>query len=194
MKNPKLYPNPQISDILAKTCQMLDISKSDALSKNRKRELVECRQIAMYFCVENTKFSCAQIGYDIGDKDHCTILHAKKTVTNLLQTDKQFREKYARIEAELKKIIQVGNLCDIDLTKWGFENVIDEENKSRFVISIKDCGKCSNREIVIFILDGDYVAFISDIHGFSIIRQVETLTELQEVYKGFTGNYLTYRD
>lgn len=195
MKNPKLYPNPQINDIFAKTCQMLDVSKSDALSKNRKRELVECRQIAMYFCAENTKFTYSQIGYDIGDKDHSTVLHAKKTVTNLLQTDKQFREKYARIEAELKKIIQVGNLCDIDLTKWGFEFIAD----NCFMIFLPNINSIENRRLRLVLdgLENNQTLFnvqYLDWFAAAVIRQVETLTELQEVYKGFTGNYLTYRD
>ena len=199
MKNPKLSPMPQISDILSKTCQMLDISKSDALSNTRKREVVECRQIAMYFCAENTKYSLSQIGYDIADKDHCTVLHAKKAVQNLLLTSKQFRDRYVTIEAELKKIIQVGNLCDIDLEKWGFEKCVHESfNYEYFKISLPEVIEAPDgmgRELhIIPDLDGGYCSYLDDYFGITPIRQVETLTELQEVYRGFTGNYLTYQE
>ena len=198
MKNPRLSPMPQISDILSKTCQMLDILKSDALSKTRKREVVECRQIAMYFCAMNTKYSYTQIGFNIAYKDHCTVLHAKKAVTNLLQTSKQFREKYAKIEAELKKIIQVGNLCDIDLTKWGFERNFDNNNHFTFFsISLPDIEDVVKRELFIIergIDDISFIIVLNDERNGAVIRQVETLTELQEVYRGFTGNNLVYQE
>lgn len=202
MKNPKLSPMPQISDILSKTCQMLDISKSDALSNTRKREVVECRQMAMYFCAENTKYSLSQIGYDIADKDHCTVLHAKKAVQNLLLTSKQFRDRYVTIEAELKKIIQVGNLCDIDLTKWGFEFELVCGCAKEYKIALPDIAthRSDGGKKRTLCVEGN-LEFntvnvwlqVNDMY-LIIIRQVETLTELQEVYRGFTGNYLVYQE
>lgn len=60
-------------------------------SKTRKREVVQARQIAMYFAKQMTKSSLANIGAHCGGKDHATVLHACKTVNNLMDTDKQFR-------------------------------------------------------------------------------------------------------
>ena len=199
MKNPRLYQVQQIDDILSKTCQMLDVSKSDALSKTRKREFVECRQIAMYFCAENTKFSYAQIAHDVGGKDHCTVIHAVKAIKNMIETNKQFRVKYATIEAELKKIIRVGNLADIDLTKWGFEKCVHEDfNYDYFKISLPnvfDVSDDAKRELhIVADLNGKYCAYLDDYFAITPIRQTQTMTELQEVYRGFTGNSLTYRD
>lgn len=62
--------------------------------KTRKREVVESRQVAMYLAKLNTKESLAVIGRTIGNKDHATVLHACKTVNNLLQTDVSFRNKW----------------------------------------------------------------------------------------------------
>ena len=61
-------------------------------SKTRKREVVQARQIAMYFSKKMTKSSLANIGMHCGGKDHATVLHACKTVDNLSSTDKQFRK------------------------------------------------------------------------------------------------------
>lgn len=61
-------------------------------SKTRKRHVVQARQLAMFFAKKYTKASLASIGSEIGDRDHATVLHACKTVDNLLTTDKQFKK------------------------------------------------------------------------------------------------------
>ncbi len=71
-------------------------------AKTRKREIVQARQIAMYFSKSLTKYSLASIGAQIGSKDHATVLHACKTVNNLKDTDKNFRQYVEDIEKKLK--------------------------------------------------------------------------------------------
>ncbi len=71
-------------------------------SKTRKREIVQARQIAMYFSKKYTKSSLATIGIHCGNKDHATVLHACRTVNNLLDTDKQFRAFVGDIEKKIK--------------------------------------------------------------------------------------------
>jgi chromosomal replication initiator protein len=61
-------------------------------STTRKRNVVQARQLAMYFSKRMTKASLASIGAQIGKRDHATVLHACKTVDNLTETDKQFRK------------------------------------------------------------------------------------------------------
>ena len=61
-------------------------------SKTRKRHIVQARQLAMFFAKKLTKASLANIGQQIGHRDHATVLHACKTVDNLAFTDKQFRK------------------------------------------------------------------------------------------------------
>ena len=75
----------------------------DSLSvKTRKREIVQARQIAMYFSKNLTQSSLASIGSQIGGKDHATVLHACRTVTNLKEIDKNFRLSIDEIETKLK--------------------------------------------------------------------------------------------
>jgi chromosomal replication initiator protein len=71
-------------------------------SKTRKREIVQARQVAMYFSKSLTKSSLATIGAQIGGKDHATVLHACKTVNNLMDTDKHFKSQMDDIEKKLK--------------------------------------------------------------------------------------------
>jgi chromosomal replication initiator protein len=74
------------------------------ISPSRKREFIEARQIAMTLSRENIvpKPSYAVIGVYFGDKDHATVIHACKTVNNLMDTDKIFRQKVENIRDALK--------------------------------------------------------------------------------------------
>lgn len=83
-------------------CSYFNVPVEMMQSNTRKREIVQARQIAMYFSKSLTKSSLATIGSMIGDKDHATVLHACKTVTNLQETDKRFRSQLDEIEKRLK--------------------------------------------------------------------------------------------
>ncbi len=83
-------------------CNYFEIPTDSIQSKTRKREIVQARQVAMYFSKNLTKASLATIGSQIGGKDHATVLHACKTVNNLLETDKLFKGQIEEIEKKLK--------------------------------------------------------------------------------------------
>ncbi len=72
------------------------------VSKTRKREIVQARQLAMYFSKLHTKNSLASIGLHCGNRDHATVLHACRTVNNLLDTDSQFKVYVEDISKKLK--------------------------------------------------------------------------------------------
>jgi chromosomal replication initiator protein len=72
-------------------CDYFDMQVDMLKSKTRKREIVQARQLAMYFAKQLTKSSLASIGAQCGNKDHATVLHAVRTVNNLTETDKRFR-------------------------------------------------------------------------------------------------------
>ncbi len=83
-------------------CDYFSMTVDALQAKTRKREIVQARQIAMYFSKSLTKYSLASIGAQIGSKDHATVLHACKTVNNLKDTDKNFRQFVEDIEKKLK--------------------------------------------------------------------------------------------
>ncbi len=83
-------------------CDYFNMPVDVLQTKTRKREIVQARQIAMYFSKSLTKYSLASIGAQIGNKDHATVLHACKTVNNLKDTDKNFRIYVEEIEKKLK--------------------------------------------------------------------------------------------
>lgn len=83
-------------------CNYFNIPVDQIQTKTRKREIVQARQVAMFFSKNMTKSSLATIGAQIGGKDHATVLHACKTVNNLIETDKRFRLQIDEIEKKLK--------------------------------------------------------------------------------------------
>ena len=82
-------------------CDYFNISRDDLLSKTRKRQIVQARQIAMYMSRSLINCSLSTIGAEIGGKDHATVLHACTTVNDLMATDKTFKQYVTDIEKML---------------------------------------------------------------------------------------------
>jgi chromosomal replication initiator protein len=79
-----------------------NISTEKINSNTRKREIVQARQLAMYFSKSYTKLSLAAIGSKLGKKDHATVLHACKTVKNLSDTDRTFKKHLEELDNIIK--------------------------------------------------------------------------------------------
>jgi chromosomal replication initiator protein len=70
-------------------------------AKTRKREVVQARQIAMYFAKDLTKHSLKSIGNHFGGRDHSTVIHALQTVNDLMATDKTYKNSVKEIRKRL---------------------------------------------------------------------------------------------
>ena len=83
-------------------CEYFNITRDALLSKSRKRQIVQARQIAMYMS-RNLISGCSlsTIGSELGGKDHATVLHACNTVSDLMSTSKAFRQYVNDIEKML---------------------------------------------------------------------------------------------
>ena len=82
-------------------CDYFNITRDTLLSKTRKRQIVQARQIAMYMSRSLINCSLSTIGAEIGGKDHATVLHACTTVSDLMSTDKTFKQYVTDIEKML---------------------------------------------------------------------------------------------
>ena len=65
---------------------MEDMDASNKVPLARQRHKVSARQISMTLCKTYTRASLAVIGLHHGGHDHATVLHAAKTVNNLIDT------------------------------------------------------------------------------------------------------------
>ena len=88
-----------IDRIIKVVCEYFNITRDALLSKTRKRQIVQARQIAMYECRSQIgNCSLSTIGSELGGKDHATVLHACTTVQDLMSTDRSFRQYVSDIE------------------------------------------------------------------------------------------------
>ena len=92
-----------IDNIISKVCAHYDLDESVIHTKSRKREIVQIRQIAMYLAKKHTEISASKIGMLIGNRNHATVLHACKTVKDLIEINKSFKSDIEEIEAALKR-------------------------------------------------------------------------------------------
>ncbi len=91
-----------IKHIQKVVCDYFNISLEALQSRNRKREIVQTRQIAMYFAKKFTKYSLATIGAEIGGKNHATVLYADKVIRDQLTYDKTLRSQLEDIEKRIE--------------------------------------------------------------------------------------------
>ena len=91
-----------IDDILEKVCQHFGVSQQHVISKSRKRDYVQVRQVSMYLAQKYTKMPASRIGQLIGGRDHSTVIHSCSTIEQRLKVDKAFVEELNSIEHSFK--------------------------------------------------------------------------------------------
>ncbi|MDX1530228.1 MAG: chromosomal replication initiator protein DnaA [Rhodothermales bacterium] len=83
-------------------CDYFSIPEDLVRARTRKREVVQARQVAMYFTKQLTKQSLKSIGLQFGGRDHSTVIHAIQTVEDQIDTDPQFREVIEEIRRKIE--------------------------------------------------------------------------------------------
>lgn len=86
-------------DILKNVSDFYDVSMDDLIKKNRRKEFVKPRQIAMYLMRNEIKSSFPSIGNWLGGRDHTTAMHAFDKISKEIETDKV-------IEQEIRLIVE----------------------------------------------------------------------------------------
>ncbi|MBQ2367689.1 MAG: chromosomal replication initiator protein DnaA [Bacteroidaceae bacterium] len=91
-----------VEKIIKTVAEYYNVDVNSINTKSRKREIVLVRQTAMFLAKKHLDLSTSKIGQQIGRRDHATVLHACKTISNLLDTNKQFRSELNEIESALQ--------------------------------------------------------------------------------------------
>jgi len=76
----------------------MSVTIEDIKSKTRKRNIVQARQISMYFSKKLTNSSLCVIGKHFGNRDHSTVIHACQTVNDLKDTDPEYLNRLNEIQ------------------------------------------------------------------------------------------------
>ncbi|MDE6604265.1 MAG: chromosomal replication initiator protein DnaA [Lachnospiraceae bacterium] len=92
-----IYPNKPKeitpSLIIEVVAEHFNVSPEDIASIKRTADLVQARQIVMYFSRELTTNSLQNIAKAIGKKDHTTVLHGIKTITKEMENNEELKNK-----------------------------------------------------------------------------------------------------
>jgi chromosomal replication initiator protein len=81
-----------------------DISPTDLIVKNRKKEVVRPRQVAMYLMRSELEYSFPGIGEKLGGRDHTTTIHACNKIAQELKHNDRLIEEISLIKEKLYKI------------------------------------------------------------------------------------------
>ncbi|MFN8390429.1 MAG: chromosomal replication initiator protein DnaA [Bdellovibrionota bacterium] len=82
--------------------ERFNVSVHDLLGKRRTQNIALARQVAMYLCRRMTALSFPEIGAFFGGRDHSTVIHAQKSITEKLAADAEFRANVRNIEKRIR--------------------------------------------------------------------------------------------
>ena len=92
-----------IDAIQKAVAEHFDVRLADMTSRRRPASIAFPRQVAMYLSRSLTKGSLMEIGEAFGGRDHGTVIHACKKVTELVTAEPGLKESIARIESQLRR-------------------------------------------------------------------------------------------
>ena len=94
--------NISIEHITKVVCEYLNIEEDKIRDKNRRKEVVVARQLAMYLSKILTKSSLKTIGLHFGGRDHSTVIHAFNSIEQLMTEDTSFKEVLDSIKNKIE--------------------------------------------------------------------------------------------
>ncbi|MFZ1362498.1 MAG: chromosomal replication initiator protein DnaA [Candidatus Nanopelagicales bacterium] len=88
--------------IMEQTADFFGISMEELCSKARTNPLVHARQISMYLCRDLTDDSLPTIGKHFGGRDHTTVMHAQKKITQEMAAKPDVYDQVTRLTSLIK--------------------------------------------------------------------------------------------
>jgi chromosomal replication initiator protein len=92
-----------IDAIQKAVAEHFDVRLADMTSRRRPASIAYPRQIAMFLSRSLTKGSLMEIGEAFGGRDHGTVIHACKKISEKIEDEAGLKETIARIEAQLRR-------------------------------------------------------------------------------------------
>jgi len=91
-----------VTEVLEGICRYYNIDAERLRGKQRDREIVWPRQVAMYLMREETNASLLQIGTELGGRDHTTIMHGWEKVHTEMTNNDLVRQEIAAVLESLQ--------------------------------------------------------------------------------------------
>lgn len=94
----KETPKPQMDKICHTVAKYYGMESSELMERTRKREVLEPRQIAMFFMAQINNLTYKAIGEYFLGYNHATIMHSISKVLDLTETDNQYKSDVEQIQ------------------------------------------------------------------------------------------------
>jgi len=101
--NSKLSSTLTTTEILQGVCAYYNVDIERIRGKQREREVVWPRQVAMYLMRQETSASLLQIGAELGGRDHTTIMHGWEKVQTEMTNNDRVRHEVAAVLESLQR-------------------------------------------------------------------------------------------
>ncbi len=98
----KKHVNISIEYITKTVCDHFKVDENKVREKNRKKEVVTARQVAMYLSKKLTRSSLKTIGLNFGGRDHSTVVHAFNTITQQIDADEKIKQAVDEITNKIE--------------------------------------------------------------------------------------------
>lgn len=96
-KNIKPLKTLTIGQVIKIIADFYNIDEKNLFKKTRKKEIVKPRQIAMYLLREDLNTSYPYIGQKFGQRDHTTVIHAYRKISEVIKTDEKLKQEISDI-------------------------------------------------------------------------------------------------
>ncbi len=100
--NIKPKRNISLEDIVKVVAHFYNLEEPAMYEKNRRKEVVEARQVAMYILREDYNISFPHIGKKLGGRDHTTVMHSYEKITRELTESPNLIHDIEQIRAMLQ--------------------------------------------------------------------------------------------
>ncbi len=100
--NIKPKRNISLEDIVKVVAHFYNLDEASMYEKNRRKEIVEARQVAMYILREDYSISFPHIGKKLGGRDHTTVMHSYEKITRELTESPNLIHDIEQIRAMLQ--------------------------------------------------------------------------------------------
>jgi chromosomal replication initiator protein len=94
--------NISIDYITKVVCEFYKVDENKVREKNRRKEVVQARQVAMYLSKQLTKSSLKTIGLHFGGRDHSTVIHAQTSVEDMIKQDSQIADTISSLKNKIE--------------------------------------------------------------------------------------------
>ncbi len=90
-----------LDEIQKRTAAQFGLTREDLVSQTRRAEVARARQVAMYLTRELTDESLAAIGREFGGRNHATVFHAHRKITEAVRSGGSERQVVDELEQQL---------------------------------------------------------------------------------------------